>query len=164
VEEVAARAEVAKTTIYRRWPTKADLVTAMLHAPSSAFDDRGPVNTGSLRGDLLETLRRGVAKGGTPEGRAGLRMVQAEIDNPEVAALVRGIRGNRRKAFREVVKRAVARGELAPGVDEGLLLELIWGPVHGRVRLREPTPASFLEAVVDVVLAGVNAVVLSRRH
>ncbi|NOU28831.1 MAG: TetR/AcrR family transcriptional regulator [Polyangiaceae bacterium] len=155
VEEVALRAAVAKTTIYRRWPTKTDLVAAMLHAPLIADD--ATVDTGSLRGDLLETLRRGVAKGGTPEGRAAIRMVQAEIENPEVAELVRVLRRARRKAFREVVKRAVARGELAPTVDSNLLLDMIMGPVHGRMRLGEPVPASLMESVVDIVVAGFNA-------
>ncbi len=113
VEEVALRAAVAKTTIYRRWPTKTDLVAAMLHAPLIADDAN--VDTGSLRGDLLETLRRGVAKGGTPEGRAAIRMVQAEIENPEVAELVRVLRRARRKAFREVVKaRSPAVSSLPP--------------------------------------------------
>ncbi len=162
VEEVALRAEVAKTTIYRRWPTKTDLVAAMLHAPTRADD--AEVDTGTLRGDLLETLRRGVAKGGTPEGRAALRMVQAEIDNPEVAELVRVLRRARRRAFREVVKRAVARGELAPEVDANLLLDLIMGPVHGRMRLGEAIPASLLDSVVDIVVAGMNAVAPRRRH
>src|SRR6187455_1103921 len=55
VEAVALRAGVNKTTIYRRWPTKADLVGAAL--VSLRDDDPEPPNTGSLRDDLLQVLQ-----------------------------------------------------------------------------------------------------------
>src|SRR5260221_10727285 len=56
VEAVAARAGVNKTTIYRRWPAKVDLLGAAL--VSLRDEDPEPPDTGSLRSDLLEVLRR----------------------------------------------------------------------------------------------------------
>ncbi|HWL87667.1 MAG TPA: helix-turn-helix domain-containing protein, partial [Polyangiaceae bacterium] len=54
VEEIAARSGVNKTTIYRRWPTKDDLVVAAIQWISPY---KRPPNTGSLRTDLLGMLR-----------------------------------------------------------------------------------------------------------
>src|SRR5882724_3495319 len=68
VEAVAARAGVNKTTIYRRWPTKAELLGAALF--SLRDEEPEAPNTGSLREDLLTVLRRLVARAETPRYRA----------------------------------------------------------------------------------------------
>src|SRR5436190_210015 len=54
VEAIAARTGVAKTTIYRHWPTRADLLVAAI----ACFEDRVPTpDTGTVRGDLVLLLR-----------------------------------------------------------------------------------------------------------
>src|SRR3954471_19906591 len=60
IENVAARAGTSKPVIYRRWPTKAKLVIAALahNMPLQQSD----IDTGSLRGDLLEFLSRGIER------------------------------------------------------------------------------------------------------
>ena len=55
-EAVAARAETSKPVLYRRWPTKVDLVLAALQH-GGLFDRRTVPDTGTLRGDILATLR-----------------------------------------------------------------------------------------------------------
>ena len=85
LDGVAARAEVHKTTVYRRWRTKESLVLdAMLEqaARTVAVPD-----TGSLRGDLLELARRSVAIQTSPAGEAVVRAVAGEAPgNPDMAA------------------------------------------------------------------------------
>lgn len=153
VEDVAARAGVNKTTVYRRWPTKAELVRATLR--SVAEDRDPPPDTGSVRRDLLELVRRFIAVASTPEGHGLYRMVQAELHVPEVDALVRTLRDERLVPWREVLARGVARGELPPGTDLDLLGEMIRAPVTNRLfRLRAPVDDGFLEAIVDVVVLG----------
>src|SRR5438105_12835542 len=73
IDEVAARAGVNKTTIYRRWPTKAELVRAAL----MASDDPGPPpSTGAVRSDLLALLRATIARiESSPEKLGILRMM-----------------------------------------------------------------------------------------
>jgi AcrR family transcriptional regulator len=56
IDSVAKRAGVNKTTVYRRWPTKADLVGSALTALADQMT-LGP-SAGSLRADLLEIGRR----------------------------------------------------------------------------------------------------------
>ncbi|HEY4158264.1 MAG TPA: helix-turn-helix domain-containing protein, partial [Polyangiaceae bacterium] len=66
VEDVALRSSVNKTTIYRRWPTKPELVAAALR-----FAVRRPEapDTGSLRGDLLEAIAASVRTATSPIAR-----------------------------------------------------------------------------------------------
>lgn len=156
VEDVAARAGVNKTTIYRRWPTKAELVKATLR--SFADGSQAPPDTGALRLDLLELVRRFVAVASTPEGQGIYRMLLAELHVPEVEALARALREERLAPWREVLERGVARGELPPGTDLDLLVEMIRGVVTNRLfRLRAPVDAGVLESIVDVVVLGAKA-------
>src|SRR5262245_42346850 len=82
VEDVAAQAGVNKTTVYRRWPPKADLVGAALRGVRGAPPE--PPDTGSVRADLLLLLREVIAVVSTPEGRSIHRMITVEMDHPEV--------------------------------------------------------------------------------
>src|ERR1039458_6440692 len=76
IEDVAARANVHKTTVYRRWPTKADLVHETLHA---TFKESMPIpNTGSLRGDLLVVADQMLGFSVSANGQALVRMLMAE--------------------------------------------------------------------------------------
>ncbi|WP_437499577.1 TetR/AcrR family transcriptional regulator [Sorangium sp. So ce1099] len=153
VEDVAARAGVNKTTVYRRWPTKAELVRATLRL--LADDHHAPPDTGAVRRDLLELVRRFVAMASTPEGQGIYRMLLAELHVPEVDALVRTLRDERLAPWREVLARGVARGELPPGTDLDLLVEMIRATVTNRLfRLRAPVDDGVLEAIVDVVVLG----------
>lgn len=153
VEDVAARARVNKTTIYRRWPTKAELVSATLRAaggpPTEAPD------TGTVRGDLMALLRAVVAKLSTPAGRGLYRMITLEMDHPEVASIARVLRAESQVPWVRVIERAILRGELPEGSDPQLIAELIRGPVLSRLlRLREPVDEAYVEAVVNLVVLG----------
>ncbi|XXX73008.1 TetR/AcrR family transcriptional regulator [Sorangium sp. So ce134] len=156
VEDVAARAGVNKTTVYRRWPTKAELVKATLRSFSDG--QQAPPDTGALRLDLLDLVRRFVAAASTPEGQGIYRMLLAEMHVPEVEALARALREERLAPWREVLARGVARGELPPGTDLDLMVEMIRGTVTNRLfRLRAPVDDGALESIVDVVVLGAKA-------
>jgi hypothetical protein len=61
----------------------------------------------------------------------------------------------RRNALRPVVERGIARGELRPDTDAGLLLETLIAPLHGRLLLTgEPVDERLGERIVDLVLQG----------
>ncbi|AUX24384.1 TetR family transcriptional regulator [Sorangium cellulosum] len=153
IEDVAALAGVNKTTVYRRWPTKAELVKATLR---SLVDGDGEApDTGSLRLDLLELVRRIVAVASMPVGHGIYRVLLAELHLPEVEAFARACDDERFAPWREVLERAVARGELPPGSDLRLIIEMIRSPLALRLfQLREPVDDSVLQAVVDTVLFG----------
>ncbi|MDI1445199.1 TetR/AcrR family transcriptional regulator [Polyangium sp. 6x1] len=155
VEDVAARSGVNKTTIYRRWPTKAELVTAALRA---ANDEQEQPDTGTVRGDLLAVVMRSVHLCQTPTGRGIVRMLQMERADPEVEALSRALRDRRRQDNTVLLERGVARGELPAGVNMQIILDLIFGGIHGRLIHRgEDVSEDYAAAAIDIVLAGACA-------
>jgi AcrR family transcriptional regulator len=151
VEDVAVQAGVNKTTVYRRWPTKADLVGAALRAisePSGELPDLGSAHL-----DLLALLREKVERSSTCEGLSIHRVMALEMDHPEVAAIAQSLRQEHRAPFFAVIERAVARGELPEGSDPDLMVEMIMGPVFNKLlRRREPVDDAFLVAVVNMVV------------
>jgi AcrR family transcriptional regulator len=157
MEGVAARAGVGKTTIYRRWDSKEDLVVdAMAACHLAPVEDP---DTGSLREDLVHllTLFQQTAVT-TPVGRVFPRIV-AEVANGSALGRLysRRVIEPRRQMLRAILARGVDRGDLPAGTDLELGIELIMGPVMLR-RLFGKVPTRGVRALsaqhVDVVLAG----------
>jgi AcrR family transcriptional regulator len=161
-EEVAAKAGVSRTTIYRRWPVKQDLVRAAL----LRMAEEHPVapDTGSLRDDLLAGIRLKLLAGAT-EREAGLtRALMAELTDPELLALARVVRDRVLQPFVAAVDRAIARGELPAGTDAMAVIDPILAPVHVKsCLLREPIEPGYVERLVDLVLAGARHLPAARR-
>jgi AcrR family transcriptional regulator len=153
IEDVALRAGVNKTTIYRRWPTKIELVRAAL-----ASDARCKIvlpQTGSLRSDLLAIGRTFVGLASSPEGQSVIRMLVAEGCDAEVAGLEKSLRTTFEAVPRAIVASAEARGELPPGVDHLLIFEAFVGAIHHRIfMMKETVSEAFLGRLVDVILLG----------
>ena len=153
VEDVAARAGVNKTTVYRRWPTKVELAGAAIR--TFAGHEEPMPDTGTVRGDLLELVQRIVAFVRTPEGDIFTRLVSAEHGEPDVDRLARSLRDGFMVRRAEVITRAQARGELPADVDARVLLDAIFIPVTMRIlRYREEVDVATTEAFVDLALTG----------
>lgn len=156
VDDVAARAGVNKTTVYRRWPTKADLVIAAVKR--MARHERGAPDTGSLRGDLVAMLMQAREVAMQPEVRAAARIVNEARDNAELEPIARIIRNNAAASRAVIIDRAKARGELAADVDGRLLLDALVMPVTMRIaRYGEEVGVEQVETLVDLVLYGALA-------
>lgn len=140
--DVAARAGVNKTTVYRRWTTKAQLVAGLV---AELADERVPTpDTGSLRGDLAAMLAQVAALLEERAVRAVLRaVVTLADDDAAVDELRRTFWDDQLAGAAVVVTRAIARGELPDGTEPRLFLERVFGPVYFRVLLggRALTPA-----------------------
>jgi AcrR family transcriptional regulator len=155
VEDVASRSGVNKTSIYRRWPTKVDLVAAALANHSRAVEIP---DTGSFRGDLLEVGRMMVRKVGTPLGRGLIRMSQMERGHPELDSVIRQVRAQHICARGIIVERAIARGEVPADTDPLMVSELVSAPISSRLLHHGvDVDERFIERVVDTVIAGARA-------
>ena len=155
IEDVALRAEVAKTTIYRRWPKKEDLLFEVLQSMMSG--SREIPESGSLRGDLLAIARHLRSIMTSADGQAVARVMMAERSDPEVRRVIERIREEKMVAPRKLVERARERGEIDPSVDAELLLTTLAGSIHHRVFVRsDELSDAYLEALVDLLLSGVR--------
>jgi AcrR family transcriptional regulator len=154
-EEVAELAGVHKTSVYRNWPDREELVVEAL---LQYVDELGSVaDTGELRRDLVDFLMVLAESLGRPTVRALELAIQATHESPVVRRAATRILEGRAAAMRRRVDLAIDRGELPP-VGYSLLGEMISGPVHLIVNrgLRTFSRAD-AERIVDVVLAGIRA-------
>lgn len=155
MEEVAFRAEVNKTTIYRRWPKRAALVAAVVERMRMPLRESPLPDTGQLESDLIEAFTRRFTFGRKAEGRAWARLL-AERHNPEVKAIIGNAVDERGDEWRSMVARAVGRGEVAPGTDAQLLLDLVRTIVDSRTSPRR-LDTGWLSLAVRTVIAGARA-------
>lgn len=155
VERIAQRAEVNKTSVYRRWPTREALVAAALERIADGVVAQAP-DTGSLEGDLLGLLAPVVFLLEQPLGRAVLRAGMAETASTAVAALAaRKFEEHAVGPVKTLMKRARARGEWRDGLGPEVVFGALVGAVVHRVMLeRAPASRAWLRALVELVLRG----------
>lgn len=154
LEHVAARAGVAKATIYRRWPSKEALaqeLLAELAAPHIAVADVG--DTGAELAAAVGNALHAVAE--TPFGpviRALLSQiaVNPNLGDPFRASVVRA----RREEVARVIERGIARGDLREDADVDVAAELLVGPVYFRLMFGGELDEEFARRVADAVLRG----------
>lgn len=156
VAEVAARAGVHETSIYRRWGTREKLIVDVLLGYS---EQRLPIpDTGSIRGDLTAlagSLRDYLS---TPLGTALTRTLASTGDDPVLAEHRTAFWSARHRQVGVIIERAVARGELPADTDARLALEALIAPMHFRVLLtREPLDDQLPGRLADLVLNGLAA-------
>ncbi|MFO0662983.1 MAG: TetR/AcrR family transcriptional regulator [Polyangiaceae bacterium] len=162
MDAVSAGAEVNKTTIYRRWPGKRQLVAAAVEWMRRLVHDVPLPDTGSLEHDLVEAFRRRARFKDRTEGQAWARLL-AERHDPDVRGVIGDAVKERGDAWYAMVSRAISRDELPKGTDPQLLLRMLGAIVDswtaspsGRLK------AELLEAAVRTVVAGARAGTLVR--
>ena len=153
VEGVAARAGVAKTTIYRRWRSKDELALAVL---LNMVEEIVEVpDLGDVRAELVGFVDAAVRiLGTTLMGRVMQGLVSDLATDPELGRSFRErVVSYRVSELRRVIERAIERGELRPDVDVELVHELLFGPVYYRLLLSGGRLETGLgERIVDAVL------------
>lgn len=159
VEGIAARAGVGKTTIYRRWATKEDVI---IEAIRSIHAQAPVIDTGNLRDDLL-ALVKGAEREAPRSAIERLlpRALSLAQTNPAVFEVYRDrLIAPRLKRIRELVERAIARGEVRADLDPHVAVDMFAGTVFFRLMLARhvtPTPPDFAEQVVDTIWRGIAA-------
>jgi AcrR family transcriptional regulator len=119
MDQVAARAKVGKASVYLRWPNKVALVGEAIRHRSAVVPE--VPDTGSLREDV-RTFLRALLRSKSAAQRAVTAVAGEIASNPELAKAWRqGVAGTLVACVREIVERAVARGELPASSDVELL-------------------------------------------
>jgi AcrR family transcriptional regulator len=160
MDRVASRAGVNKTTIYRRWANRAELISALGERMRTPLRESPLPDTGKLESDLVEAFMRRFTFGRKVEGRAWARLLDERF-NPEVEAMIGDAVDERRNEWRSMIARAVDRGEVPRGTDAQLLLDLVRAIVDSRsssCRL----DTGWLTLAVRTVIAGARAGTLVR--
>jgi AcrR family transcriptional regulator len=151
LDELAARSGVAKTTILRRWPSKAAVAAAAVER--LALQSVDVPDSGSLRADLLALLQGAVDTFVRGRGQFIARLVREAGHHSEITDLVHTVIHTRRQAYRRVLALAIARGDLAPSVDTELMLDLLIGPIWTRLLItRDPITRDYVDSIVEAVL------------
>jgi AcrR family transcriptional regulator len=150
IDGVAKAANVNRTTIYRRWPSKSALLLAVLEPGLERFDH--DPDTGSLGGDLLALMLMIGESAALPEGQAVHRAVGSTSD--ELKELVDTVNDRALGAFRRAFDRARVRGEVEPTDDTEMIAHLaFFGVVLWNETRQRPPTEDECRRILRVVLA-----------
>jgi AcrR family transcriptional regulator len=152
IEGIAARSGAGKQTIYRWWPSKADVLVealatkADLHIPIPEEDSYAA----DLRAFLTASFLLG-ADGRIPDVLRGL-MAQAQIDNDFGERFRSSFLQRRRAALAVVLDRAQARGDLPPTPSPGLIADIIFGVIWYRIlAIHQPADPHLVDELVTLL-------------
>jgi AcrR family transcriptional regulator len=153
IEGVAARSGVARTTIYRWWPSKGALAMEGFLAATAAEISFPP--TRSAVADLKAHLRRCARLLRGAPGRIMAGIIAEGQSDPETLAAFNEhyIKSRRREVF-AILERGVANGELRPDLDLPVLQSALYAPLHLRHLLHESVDDEWVETLAETVLRG----------
>jgi AcrR family transcriptional regulator len=155
VSEVAEQAEVHETSIYRRWGTRENL---LIDALLGATEQLLVPDTGSLRDDLTAYATDLAEFLATPVGHALEHTLAVAGDDPDTRRARDHYWTSRYERSRQMVTRAIERGELPDTVEPRLVIDMLVSPLHFRIVLtREPIDARMPAQLVDALLGGIAA-------
>ncbi|MCA1222523.1 TetR/AcrR family transcriptional regulator [Streptomyces sp. 8L] len=161
--DIARRAEVGKTTVYRRWSTTAGLVADLLDDMAEQSVRRS--DTGSLAGDLRANARLVVSTLNDPrQGPLLKAVIAAATGDARTAEALRRFYDTRVEEWAECVRLAERRGEVPAGTDPHEVVRAVSAPLYYRVLVSGgPLDEAVGERAVAAVLAALRAGVYSGR-
>jgi len=156
IASIAERAGTSKPAIYRRWPSKAHLV----HEAAFRDDDEQLTlpDTGVLRDDLAEMLRRVSAAFAHPVARALTPGLMAEIAaDPTLHPALLERFGGAWKGFSDRIAIAAERGEVREGIDTDVLIETLAGAALMRllVSSTDGLDEAWIDRTTDLLMRGI---------
>ncbi|UQX88667.1 TetR/AcrR family transcriptional regulator [Jatrophihabitans telluris] len=152
MEAIAARAQASKATLYRRWPSKAELVADAMKC-RMATDEVLP-DTGDVREDLLSGLRRMTKDMAAHDVALTVGLMNAMRSDPELARVIRERMFDvKHAAVQAWLRRAIERGQLPRTADVELFQEVAPAMVFMRLMVTgQPVDEVFIRRIVDDVL------------
>ncbi|MEH1767454.1 MAG: TetR/AcrR family transcriptional regulator [Nostoc sp.] len=158
IEAIASRAGVGKTTIYRRYTSKEELVA---DAIESLRDDVAIPDTGSFWGDMDILINNAAKKIDSPLGRQTLALIISTAStNPQFAEVYwTKYTKLRREALSKVLKRAKSRSEIHKDADIELIIDLLSGSLYYALIFKpitEPVEA-YMRRTMNLLIKGVGS-------
>ncbi len=152
IEGVAARSGVARTTIYRWWPSKGALaMEGFLEGTAQAIH---VPPTDSVVADLRAVMRSFARiMGGTPGRIIRGIIAEGQSDPATIEAFKDGYVRPRRAELRALLERGIAGGELRANLDIELVSLALFGPLYLRMLLNEGLDEAWVDRLVSFVLA-----------
>jgi AcrR family transcriptional regulator len=151
VDEITRRSGIAKTTIYRHWPTRADLLR---DACSSIGTPLEVPDTGSFEGDVTSLLTSLAHLLRSEKWTSVLpSVIDAAERDPDIAAVYSRLQEGYSAPLQSIIQRAMHKGELSKTTDAALLVAALTGPLfYRRWFSREPLTTAFAKQIVRLVL------------
>jgi AcrR family transcriptional regulator len=152
IEGVAAAAHTGKAAIYRRWPSKEELVADTLDNVLPSLDL--PLDTGNVRSDLAEIFTVMLEMMASPAGGA-MQALMGELghDHDFITTLHERVLAPRKALMMEILLRGVARGDVRRDAIKPVVVDA--GPallVHRLLTFGPPIDPAYMEAVLDDVV------------
>ena len=151
IDGVAARAGVGKATIYRRWSSREALLLEAIGSDTTMMD---MPDTGSLRTDL-EVYFGGLIERFAKSGGSDVlpHLIEAACYDAEVRGSLDEYVAKRQTPVRTALQRAQQRGEIAPGIDLKVMIDVLVGPViYRRLLTGGRIDRPFIRKLLDIVL------------
>jgi AcrR family transcriptional regulator len=161
LDAVAARAGVHKTTIYRRWRSKAELVAAAL--TDLAKQQLDVQDTGNIDRDARALARSVAAILRQEIGAAAVRAMVAATQAPERQSIAHQFWADRLRRVRPLIDRAILAGQLPPATDPGQVIGAIAAPLYFRLLVSaEPLTQEAADTAAAAALAAARAGLFAR--
>lgn len=152
MDAVAARAETSRPVLYRRWPSKRELVRAVIGHASAKSRARVP-DTGSLRGDVIALLKQANKNRIQLATLVSLHLGAYYRETGTSLADLRDVMGSgHREAVEQILARAVERGEADPRRLTPRVVEVPFDLFRQQILMTlKPVPTTTIEEIVDTI-------------
>jgi AcrR family transcriptional regulator len=153
IDMVAARAKAGKATLYRRWPSKGELVIDAVSCMKQISPEDIP-DTGTLRGDLVAMVRPHSIEDSERKFKIMSGLMSMLSDAPELTDTAHeAIMAPRARVNRQLMQRAIDRGEIPATTDVDLISGVSQAMASYRsLMLRKPVDREFLLSIIDGII------------
>lgn len=150
VDEISRRSGVAKTTIYRHWPTRTDLLRVACSTIGTPLERP---NTGDFKDALTSALKNLASLLRSAKWTSVLpSIIDAAERDPDIASMYGELQAEYSSVFRDVLSEAVDKGSLPKNTDVSVLIALLVGPLfYRRWFSREAVSDAFAEQLIAQV-------------
>jgi len=152
MDALVERTGVSKTTMYKHWPSRTDLIVATVRQLAAA---PGVPDTGSIRSDLTGMALESLDAYRGPRWPGLASVLEAAAHDPGLHAALQPIHAARFSPLKAVLERAVERGELRPDLNTDAAVTILVGAIFFRLRMTGLSRVKReVPGIIDTILTG----------